>query len=108
MWVGLVYQRISLISDGDDAPISSVSGQLSPDEVNIDLTMCGLLVDRAEELAQLYADKGNWNDVKEIWFDERLSNRSTRGSSQKIYRVYTVSCFEDQSGAGEASMQTEP
>jgi len=34
-------------------------------------------------------EHGNWNDVKERWFDERLSNRSTRGSSQKIYRVLT-------------------
>ncbi|MFC7074245.1 BrxA family protein [Halovenus rubra] len=80
---------MTLISDGGDAPLSSLSGQLSPDEVNMDLTMCGLLVDRAEELAQLYADQGNWNDVKEIWFNERLSNRSTRGSSQKIFRVLT-------------------
>jgi len=55
----------------------------------MDLTMCGLLVGRAEELARLYAEHGNWNDVKERWFDERLSNRSTRGSSQKIYRVLT-------------------
>jgi hypothetical protein len=51
--------------------------------------MCGLLVERAEELTRLYANHGNWNDVEEIWFDERLSNRSTRGSSQKIYRVLT-------------------
>jgi hypothetical protein len=80
---------MTLISDGGDAPIQSLSGQLPPDEVNMDLTMCGLLVDRAEELAQLYADQRNWNDVKEIWFDERLSNRSTRGSSQKIFRVLT-------------------
>jgi len=55
----------------------------------MDLTMCGLFVERAEELARLYAEHGNWNDVKERWFDERLSNRSTRGSSQKIYRVLT-------------------
>lgn len=77
------------ISDGGDTSVSSLSGQLSPDEVNMDLTMCGLLVNRAEQLAQLYADKRNWNDVKEIWFDKRLSNRSTRGSSQKIFRVLT-------------------
>jgi hypothetical protein len=51
--------------------------------------MCGLLVERAEELTHLYAKHGNWNDVKEVWFNERLSNRSTRGSSQKIYRVLT-------------------
>jgi hypothetical protein len=56
----------------------------------MDLTMCGLLLERAEELAQLYAEHGNWTDVKDIWFDERLSNRSTRGSSQKIYRALTL------------------
>lgn len=88
-WVGSVYQTMTLISDGGDASMPSLSGQLSGDQVNMDLTMCGLLVERAEELAQLYADQGNWNDVKEIWFNERLSNRSTRGSSQKIFRVLT-------------------
>ncbi|WP_205742981.1 DUF1819 family protein [Halalkalirubrum salinum] len=55
----------------------------------MDLTACGLLVDRAEELTQRYAEHGNWNDVKDVWFDERLANRSTRGSSQKIYRILT-------------------
>jgi len=80
---------MTYVSDGDGSLLPSLSRQLSPGEINMDLTMCGLLVERAEELAQLYADHGNWNDVKEIWFDERLSNRSTRGSSQKIYRVLT-------------------
>lgn len=55
----------------------------------MDLTMCGLLMERAEELAQLYQEHGNWNDVERIWFEDRLSNRSTRDSSQKIYRVLT-------------------
>ena len=80
---------MTYVSDGGGSLLPSLSRQLSPGDVNMDLTMCGLLVERAEELAQLYADHGNWNDVKEIWFDERLSNRSTRGSSQKIYRVLT-------------------
>lgn len=80
---------MTLISDGGDASLPSLSGQLSPDVVNMDLTMSGLLVERAEELAQLYANQGNWNDVKNIWFDERRSNRSTRGSSQKIFRILT-------------------
>ncbi|WP_135304850.1 BrxA family protein [Haloarcula amylovorans] len=75
--------------DGGKTPLPSLSHQLSPAEVNMDLTMCGLLVERAEELARLYAEQGNWNEVKERWFDERLSNRSTRGSSQKIFRVLT-------------------
>lgn len=55
----------------------------------MDLTMCGLLVERAEELARLYQEHGNWNDVKDVWFEERMSERSTRGSSQKIFRVLT-------------------
>ena len=55
----------------------------------MDLTMCGLLVERAEELARLYEAHDNWNEVEKRWFEERRSNRSTRGSSQKIYRVLT-------------------
>jgi len=80
---------MTLVADGSGPPLPSLSRQLSPGDVNMDLTMCGLFVERAEELARLYAEHGNWNDVKERWFDERLSNRSTRGSSQKIYRVLT-------------------
>lgn len=76
-------------SDGGGSQLPSLSRRLSPEEVNMDLTMCGLLVDRAEDLARLYQDQGNWNDVKQVWFDERRSNRSTKGSSQKIYRVLT-------------------
>lgn len=56
----------------------------------MDLTRCGLLVERTEELARLYREHGNWNDVKDVWFDERLSNRSTRSSSQAIFRVLTA------------------
>ena len=78
-----------LAFDGGHSPLPSLSRQLSSDDVNMDLTMCGLLLERAEELARLYAEHGNWTDVKDIWFDQRLSNRSTRGSSQKIYRVLT-------------------
>lgn len=53
----------------------------------MDLTMCGLLVDRAEEMASLYAKHRDWTTVEERWFEERLDGRSTRGSSQKVYRV---------------------
>lgn len=53
----------------------------------MDLTMCGLLVDKAESIARLYAESRDWTAVEERWFDERLDERSTRGSSRKIYRV---------------------
>lgn len=65
----------------------SLSRIFAPEEVTMDLTMCGLLPDRAEAIAQLYGEHGNWNRVKEVWFEERRANRSTKGSSQKIYRV---------------------
>lgn len=77
---------MNTLPDGDSGP-PSLSRTFSPEEVNMDLTMCGLLPDRAEEIARLYREHGNWNQVKEIWFEERRANRSTKGSSQKIYRV---------------------
>lgn len=73
--------------DGEGALVPSLSRQLSPDQVNMNLTQCGLLPDRTKELARLYQQQGNWNDVKDVWFEERISNRSTRGSSQKIFSV---------------------
>jgi len=76
-------------SDGGRPWVRSLSHQLSPADVNTDLTRCGLLVERAEALARLYREHGNWNDVKDRWFDERLSNRSTRSSAQAIFRVLT-------------------
>lgn len=75
----------ALPDGGRDPP--SLSRSFSSDEVNMDLTMCGLLPERAEELARLYEEHENWNQVREVWFEERRANRSTRGSSQKIYRV---------------------
>jgi hypothetical protein len=77
---------MNTFADGDDGP-PSLSRTFSPEEVNMDLTMCGLLPDRAEEVARLYREHGNWNQIKDIWFEERRANRSTKGSSRKIYRV---------------------
>jgi hypothetical protein len=76
-------------SEDGSASLPSLSRQFSSEEINMDLTMCGLLIERAEELAHLYKEHGNWNEVEQVWFEERLSNRSTRGSSRKIYRVLT-------------------
>lgn len=53
----------------------------------MDLTMSGLLVEQAEQMARLYAEHRDWTAVEEQWFEERLDERSTRGSSRKIYRV---------------------
>jgi hypothetical protein len=72
--------------DGESGP-PSLSYTFYPEDINMDLTMCGLLPNRAEEVTQLYRKHGNWNQVKDVWFEERRANRSTKGSSQKIYRV---------------------
>ena len=82
-----VYQPMTPVSDGGGSPLRSLSRRLSPADVAMHLTMCGLLVERAAELARLYAEHGDWNEVEDRWFDERLSSRSTRGSSRKIYRI---------------------
>ncbi|WP_226042481.1 DUF1819 family protein [Natrinema sp. DC36] len=51
------------------------------------LTRCGLLVERAEMLARLYARHRDWTVVEEQWLEERFDERSTRGSSKGIYRA---------------------
>jgi hypothetical protein len=76
----------SYASDGGTT-LPSLDSAFSQDEVSMDLTMCGLLVDRAEEMAQLYATHRDWTTVEEVWFEEKRDGRSTRGSSRKIYRV---------------------
>ena len=77
---------MNALPDGGEGP-SSLAHTFSPEEVDMDLTMCGLLPARAEEIARLYREYGTWNQVKDVWFDERRGNRSTKGSSRKIYRI---------------------
>jgi len=79
---------MNTLPDGGEEP-PSLSLEFSHEDINMDLTMCGLLPERAEELTRLYREHKNWNQVKEVWFEERRANRSTRGSSQKIFRVLT-------------------
>lgn len=78
---------MSIRGDGGANPVPSLDSSFSHDEVSMDLTMCGLLVDRAEEMASLYATHRDWTTVEDRWFEERMDDRSTRGSSRKVYRV---------------------
>ncbi len=78
---------MDVLSDGDGILVPSLSRQFSPEQVNMTLTQCGLLPDRTGKLAQLYREQGNWNEVKNRWFNERISARSTKDSSQKIFSV---------------------
>lgn len=78
---------MDISSSGDGRLIPSLSRQISPNQVNMTLTQCGLLPGRTEQVAQLYKEQGNWNDVKDRWFEERVSTRSTKNSSRKIFSV---------------------
>lgn len=80
---------MTALSDGDNAP-PSLSRTFTPEEINTELTMCGLLPARAAEIARLYRRHGNWNRVKDTWFEERRADRSTEESSRKIYRVLSA------------------
>lgn len=66
------------VSGEDNESLFSLDGAFSRAEVSMDLTMCGLLVSRAEELARLYASHTDWTAVEETWFAERQSGRSTK------------------------------
>jgi hypothetical protein len=67
--------------------LPSLDSTFSHEAVSMDLTMCGLLVEKADEMARLYATHRDWTTVEERWFEEKRDGRSTRGSSRKIYRV---------------------
>jgi hypothetical protein len=78
---------MTLHTDGKGTSLPSLDSTSSHEEVSMALTGCGLLVDRAEKLAQLYAIHRDWTVVEEKWLEERFDERSTRGSSKGIYRT---------------------
>lgn len=78
---------MSVRPDGAGAILPSLDAQFSPSDISMNLTMCGLLVEQAEELARLYATHREWTAVESRWFEERHDGRSTRDSSRKVYRI---------------------
>lgn len=75
------------LAERDAFGVRSLDSTFSRDAVSMDLTMCGLLVDQAEQMSRLYAKHRDWTAVEEQWFEQRIDERSTRGSSRKIYSV---------------------
>lgn len=74
-------------TDGEGITLPTLDSMYSHDEVSIDLTRCGLLVDKAETIVRLYARHRDWTVVEEKWLEGRYDERSTRDSSKGIYRV---------------------
>ena len=65
----------------------SLLEDLSPAAISVDLTEAGLLVQRTEAIAQLYAKHLDWSVAKEEWHTHRVSGRGSRHSAQKVFRV---------------------
>jgi hypothetical protein len=78
---------MTLRTDGKGDSLPSLDSRFSHGEVSMALTMCGLLVEKAEQLSRLYARHRDWTVVEGKWETERYDERSTRDSSKKIYRV---------------------
>ncbi|WP_084696349.1 BrxA family protein [Salisaeta longa] len=57
------------------------------DDVSVSLTEAGLLTKRTAEVAALYARYRNWSEVKRHWHDNRVHERGSRSSAQKIFRI---------------------
>lgn len=78
---------MTLRTDGEGSNLPSLDATFSQNEVSMALTRCGLLVEKAETLAELYARHRDWTVVEDKWLNERFDERSTRASSQTIYRA---------------------
>jgi len=93
-----------LLSDGGLESVPTIKSTFSQDQISMDLTMCGLLVEESEEMAGLYKEKSSWNKVEEIWFGERMDDRSTRDSSRKVYRILSSRLKSASSSLPHASV----
>jgi hypothetical protein len=95
---------MTLYADGEGALLPSLDSMFSQDEVSMALTRCGLLVENAEALSRLYTRHRDWTVVEEQWVEQRVDERSTRGSSKTMYRELS-SRFKTASGDLPAIVQ---
>ncbi|WP_341481431.1 BrxA family protein [Salinibacter ruber] len=72
---------------GSNAVLPSLNRAFSAPEVSMSLTEAGLLASRVEMIVRLYAEHHSWSAVKEKWHEERIHERGSRGSAQKIFRI---------------------
>jgi hypothetical protein len=85
--MGGSYPYMSYRRNETQDTLSPLDSTFSQDEVSMDLTRCGLLVENAEQIAQLYAQHSDWTVVEEKWLQGRFDERSTRSSSKGIFRI---------------------
>jgi hypothetical protein len=67
--------------------LTSLNGRFAEGAVNMSLTEAGLLPERTKATVRLYAEHHSWSEVKQRWHEDRIHDRGSRGSAQKIYRI---------------------
>ena len=67
--------------------LPSLNNRFNQNQVLMSLTSAGLLIDRTESITKLYAKNFTWESTKKLWHEKRLSERGSRGSSQKIFSI---------------------
>ena len=65
----------------------SLNGTFKPSEVTASLTEAGLLPGRTQKVVRLYAELLSWAKAREQWHAERMHERGSRSSAQKIFRI---------------------
>jgi hypothetical protein len=75
------------MNDTTTQTLESLNHTFSKQDITMSLTEAGLLVDRAEAVVRLYAEHHNWGEVKERWHEERVHERGSRSSAQRIFRI---------------------
>ena len=86
--------------------IPSLAGTLPESDITTGLTQCGLQTDRTNEIASLYAEELDWTSVKDIWYDERVAERSSKNSSKKL--LVTIRSRLQSAGEGLPSVPQLP
>jgi hypothetical protein len=76
-----------MVDNKNGHALSSLNRTLSKQDIDMSLTEAGLLVERTEAVVDLYAECHSWGEVKERWHEERVHERGSRGSAQKIFRI---------------------
>ncbi|MFC6993862.1 BrxA family protein [Haladaptatus sp. GCM10025707] len=91
---------------GLDSTLPSLNGTLRDGEASLDLNAAGILVDQTRDILNLYLEHGDWTTVEDVWLDERLSERSSRGSARRTFVV--IKSRLKQAGGNLPSVQHLP